>query len=31
MTNLTNETFKEKIFDYEKVNESNDIEFKNIW
>jgi len=29
MKNLTNETFKEKIFDYEKVNESNDIEFKN--
>lgn len=29
MKNLTNETFKEKIFDYEKMNENNDIEFKN--
>ena len=29
MKNLTNETFKEKIFDYEKINESTDIEMKN--
>jgi len=32
MEKLTNETFKEKIFDYTKVNESTentDIEFKN--
>lgn len=29
MEHLTNESFKEKIFDYTAVNESNEIEYKN--
>lgn len=29
MEHLTNETFKEKIFDYTSINEKNEIDFKN--